>query len=86
MNPYKLLSPPIILPTKQSDIAITTTVENDANNPEQPRDSIKAGKRMQDLFKVLGLGIVASRLEMNVQFRKMTRVYHPDKYNTEQAS
>ena len=40
---------------------------------------------MYDSFKVLDLGIGASKMEVKVQFRKLSRVYHPDVHKSAQT-
>ena len=43
------------------------------------------GHSLYDLFKVLDLGIGASEMEEKVQFRKVSRIFHPDKHNSSQT-
>ena len=40
---------------------------------------------MYDSFKVLDLGIGASKIEVKVQFRKLSRVYHPGVHKSAQT-
>ena len=42
------------------------------------------GHSLYDLFKLLDLGIGTSKMEVKVQFRKLSRVYHPDKHDSSQ--
>ena len=39
---------------------------------------------MYSTLKLLGLGFGALETEVTVQFRAMSRIYHPKKYKTEQ--
>ena len=54
-------------------------------NSEQQYDPDKVGRCMWDSLKVFGLGLGASETEVKVKFRAMSRVYHPDKHNPDQA-
>ena len=54
------------------------------NNSEMPdRDWIpeNIGNVMYDSFKILGLSLGASERELKIQYRKLSRTYHPDSHN-----
>ena len=54
------------------------------NNSEMPdRDWIpeNIGNVMYDSFKILGLSLGASERELKIQYRRLSRTYHPDSHN-----
>ena len=59
--------------------------QSDANSSGRPYDPDMVGHSLHDSFKVLDLGIGASEMEVKVQFRKLSRIYHPDKHNSSQT-
>ena len=54
------------------------------NNTDQEYNVKNIGRVMYDSLKVFGLGFGASETEVEVQFRAIYRIYHPDKHKTEQ--
>ncbi len=51
---------------------------------QQPRmdyDPDLVGHSLEHSLKVLGLGLVASEMEVKVQYCALVRIYHPDKHD-----
>ncbi len=39
------------------------------------------GRSLSDSFKVLGLGLGATEMEVKVQYRALSCIYHPDRHD-----
>ena len=55
------------------------------NDSERQYDPDKIGRCMWDSFRIFSLGIGASETEVKVQYRALSRIYLPDKRNSEQT-
>jgi curved DNA-binding protein CbpA len=40
------------------------------------------GRSLSNLFKVLGLGLGATEMEVKVQYRALSCIYHPDQHDS----
>ena len=72
-------------PPSQSPRNIVTPSRQESKNNNTDRDYIYDNFRrvMYDSLKLFGLGFGASETEVKVQFRTMSRIYHPYKHKTE---
>lgn len=43
------------------------------------------GNVLYDSLKILGLGLGASESEVKVKYRQLSRIYHPDKHDSEKT-
>lgn len=56
--------------------------EEERQQQERPYDPEMVGRSMYDSFKVLGLGLGASEAELKKKYRELSRLYHPDKHDS----
>jgi hypothetical protein len=55
------------------------------NDSERQYDPDKIGRCMWDSFRIFSLGIGASETEIKVQYRALSRIYHPDTHKPGQT-
>ena len=61
--------------------------EQQQRRENQNRDYIpeNVGNVLYDSLKILGLGLGASESEVKVKYRQLSRIYHPDKHDSEKT-
>jgi len=57
--------------------------EREAPHTDQAWIKENVGNTLHDSFKILGLGLGASEAEVKASYRALSRIWHPDKHNSE---